>query len=102
VFIPPVISAIVLLIFTDIIDIENVPEFFILFWIFGCTLNTFSYLFSHIFNDPETGIKYISMIYSLGFLIGPLVLWGIFSSLLSGGRQNRRDDDNDAGADEEE
>jgi len=81
--IPPCLCAAVLMVFDDIMEREYVPEFFLLFWIFGCTLNTFSYLFSHIFNNPETGIKYISMIYSLGFLIGPLVIWGIFASLLA-------------------
>ena len=82
--IPPTVIAVVLLVFDDIMERHYVPEFFILFWMFGNTLNTISYLFSHIFSSPETGIKYISLIYSLGFLIGPLVLWSIFASLLGG------------------
>ena len=83
VFIPPAFCSIILLIFDDIMANEHVPEFLPLFWIFGCTLNIFSYLFSHLFSNPETGIKYISLLYSLGFFFGPLVLWAILAAATS-------------------
>ena len=83
VFIPPAFCSIILLIFDDIMSNEHLPEFLPLFWIFGCTLNIFSYLFSHLFSNPETGIKYISLLYSLGFFFGPLVLWAILAAATS-------------------
>jgi len=83
VLIPASICSILLLFFDEIMDTEVVGEWFFLFWIFGCSLNIYSYLFSHIFSNPETGIKYISMIYSIGLFIGPLVVWAIVVGLIS-------------------
>lgn len=88
VLIPAAICSVLLLFFSEIMDIEVVGEFFLLFWFFGCSLNIYSYAFSHIFNNPETGIKYISMIYSIGLFIGPLVVWAIVAGLIS-----KNDDD---------
>jgi|Transcript_37574 hypothetical protein len=81
VLIPSVVCSFILLILDDIMSRDYVPEFFCLFWAFGCTLNVMSYGFSHVFSNPDTGIKYISMIYSLGFFIGPLVLWAIIAGV---------------------
>lgn len=79
---PAILCSFILLIFDDIMNRSYVPEFFFLYWFFGCTLNNMSYLFSHIFQNPDTGIKYISMIYSLGFFIGPLVVWSIIAGIM--------------------
>ena len=80
------IIAIILICYRDIIELEYVPHMFLLFWVFGCTLNTFSYFFSHVFSDPQTGIKYIALVYSVGLLIGPLVATTLIAPLIGEGK----------------
>ena len=41
---------------------------------FLCSLNVLSYLFAHIFDNPETGSKYMSLIYIFGLFIAPFGL----------------------------
>ena len=79
--IPNVIACLILLCFDEIMPRESVWEFFVVFAFFGATMNKFSYLFSHLFDDPETGIKYISLLYSLGLFVGPIVVTSIFAAL---------------------
>ena len=86
--IPAVVCVMMLLVFDDIMDREFTGEFFLLLWVYGCTLNVFSYAFSHIFKDPDTGIKYISMIYSVGFFLGPLVGWLIIGGIIAAGKDD--------------
>lgn len=50
------------------------PEFFVNFVLFVTTINCFSYLFSHVFSDPDTAIKNLSLIYMFGLFVGPLFL----------------------------
>ncbi len=86
--IPAVVCVFMLLVFDDIMDREFTGEFLLLLWVYNCTLNVFSYAFSHLFKDPDTGIKYISMIYSVGFFLGPLVGWLILGGILASGKDD--------------
>ena len=82
VLIPACCYSLLLLAFEDIMDHEDVPEFFIVFLFFGCAMNVLSYVWSHVFTDPDTGIKYLSLIYVFGFFIGPLVGTSIIAAIV--------------------
>ena len=49
---------------------------------FGCAMNMFSYLFTHLFSNPETAVKYLSLVYSLGLFIGPLIVTSIIAGII--------------------
>lgn len=85
--IPNVIACCLLFAFEDIMLSENVWEFFVVFAMFATCMTCFSYLFSHVFSDPDTGVKYISLLFSLGLFIGPIVVTSIIAALL-GERQS--------------
>jgi len=74
---PALLCSIILLAFDEVMERKYVPEFLLLFWVFGESLTVFSYAFSHVFGNPETGIRYISMVFIFGLLIGPLVVLNI-------------------------
>lgn len=61
---------------------QYIGEFFVLFFLFGAAMNCFSYLFSHIFSNPDTGMKYLSVIYMFGLFIGPLVVTSIIAAVI--------------------
>ena len=81
VLIPACCYSLLLLAFEDIMAHSEVPEFFIVFLLFGCAMNVLSYTLSHIFTDPDTGVKYLSLIYVFGFFIGPLVVTSILAGI---------------------
>ena len=82
VLIPACCYSLLLLAFEDIMDHSEVPEFFIVFLFFGCAMNVLSYCLSHLFSDPDTGIKYLSLIYVFGFFIGPIVGTSIIAGIV--------------------
>ena len=45
-------------------------------------MNVLSYVWSHVFSDPDTGIKYLSLIYVFGFFIGPIVATSIIAAIV--------------------
>lgn len=79
--VPATVASGIILIFDDIIERENIGMFWLIFVFFGCAMNSFSYLFSHLFSNPETGVRYISLIYSLGLLVIPLILTTIIAAI---------------------
>jgi len=82
VLLPACCYALLLLAFEDIMDRSHVPEFFIVFLFFGCAMNVLSYTLSHLFTDPDTGIKYLSLLYVFGFFIGPIVATSIIAGIV--------------------
>lgn len=85
VLIPATVFSLGLLIDDFLMDRQYVPEFFVDFVMFVTAINCFSYLFSHIFSDPDTAIKNLSMIYMFGMFIGPMVLTLIVSAFMDFG-----------------
>ena len=61
-----------LLTFNLIMESQEVWKFFILFLFFGNTVDTFSYLLSHLFSDPVTSTKFISLIIMISLIFVPL------------------------------
>ena len=85
ILIPSCIYSLLLLAFEDIMAPEQIPEFFLVFLFFGCAMNVLSYLFSHIFKNPETGVQYISVIYVMGFFMVPIMLTSSIGYIATGG-----------------
>ena len=81
VMVPATVCCIIILCFDEIMLAENVWEFWIVFMLFGCAMNNFSYLFTHLFSNPDTAVKYLSLVYSLGLFIGPLIIVSIIGGL---------------------
>ena len=71
---PAIVISIALIGFPQIMINSQIPNFFLSFILFGVCLANFTYIFTHIFDDPETGSKYIALIYLLGLLFGPIAV----------------------------
>ena len=80
--VPATVASLLVLIFDEIMMRKYVWEFWIIFMFFGCAMNVFSYLFSHLFSNPDTAVKYISLIYSLGLFFGPLIVTSIIAGII--------------------
>lgn len=78
---PAVIISIALIFFEDIMVRSVIFDFFISFVFFGMAQIQLCYLFSHIFDDPETGGKYIALIFTLGLFFGPIAVSLIFAAI---------------------
>ena len=72
--IPACVISIALIFFEQIMLQSQIPTFLLSFIMFGISLSNLTYVFTHIFDDPETGTKYIAMIYLLGLLFGPIAV----------------------------
>jgi hypothetical protein len=48
---------------------------------FGAAMINVTYLLCHLFDDPETGGKYLAMIFLLGMLFGPIALSTIAAAI---------------------
>ena len=82
VLIPASVASIILLCFDTIMEREFVWEFFFDYVLFGTAVNCFSYLLTHVFSDPDSAIKNLSLIYIFGMFIGPFVVTMIVSSTI--------------------
>lgn len=82
VLVPACAATIVLLVNDLIMEREYVGEFFVDFVLFVTAINCFSYLFSHAFTDPDTAIKNLSLIYTFGMFVGPLVITLIVAAFI--------------------
>ena len=78
---PAVVISIALIFFPQIMLNEQIGNFFISFVLFGVCLINFTYVFTHIFDDPDTGTKYMAMIYTLGLLFCPIAISMIFAAI---------------------
>ena len=78
---PAIVISIALIGFPQIMVQEQIGDFFISFILFGVCLINFTYCFTHIFDDPDTGTKYMALIYSLGLLFGPIAISMIFAAI---------------------
>lgn len=80
---PATITCILLWLTFDIImGPEYVWEFFFVFMFFANAMDCISYLLSHLFSDPETAVKYVSLVSSLGLLFGPLIGFSIIGTMI--------------------
>ena len=70
--------------FDYIMGPEYVGQFFVLFMFFANCMDSISYLLSHLFSDPETAVKYISLFCIFILLIGPYIGFIIIGSILDG------------------
>ena len=80
--VPATVAAALVLTWDEIMLREYVWEFWLIFMFFGCAMNVFSYLFTHLFSNPDTAVKYLSLIYSLGLFFGPLIVTSIIAGLI--------------------
>ena len=78
---PAVVISIALVFFPQVMVQDQIGNFFISFILFGMCLINFTYCFTHIFDDPDTGTKYMALIYTLGLLVCPLALSSIFGAI---------------------
>ena len=90
--IPATAACIIIMVFDEIMLLENVGEFWLCFVFFGCTMNCLSYLLTHLFSNPDTAVKYLSLVYSLGFFIGPLIVVSIVTGLMREPRPDECED----------
>ena len=58
-----------------------IPEFFLSFILFGACLINFTYVFTHVFDDPETSGKYMALLFTFGLLFGPIAISLIFAAI---------------------
>lgn len=72
--IPAAVASLLLIGFDDIMERQYIPEFLALHLMFLCSLNVLSYLFAHMFDNPETGSKYMSLLYIIGLFVAPFGL----------------------------
>ena len=87
--VPATVASLLILIFDEIMLPEYVWEFWVLFMFFGCAMNVASYLFTHLFNSPETAIRYLSMIYGMALFFFPIAITAVIARFM------RNEDDKD-------
>lgn len=78
---PAIIISLCLLGFDQIMVKDQIGNFFISYILFGFAVIQTTYLLTHLFDDPETGNKYIALIFVLGFFIGPIAISMIFAAI---------------------
>ena len=59
---------------------EQIGSFFISYILFGACLINLAYVLSHIFDNPDTASKYMTLIFLLGFVMLPVAISMIFAS----------------------
>jgi len=80
--IPALVISLCLIGFGEIMVKQEIGNFFLCFMLFGACLINLSYVFSHIFDDPETSGKYMALIFTLGMLFGPIAISMIFAAII--------------------
>ena len=60
---------------------EQIGYFFLSYAFYGFALIQTVYAFTHLFDDPETGVKYLALIFFLGLLLIPIALSCIFAAM---------------------
>ena len=78
---PAAVISIALIGFEEIMVRSQIGNFFLSFTLFGMCLISFTYVFSHVFDDPETSGKYMALIFVLGMLFGPIAISMIFAAI---------------------
>lgn len=78
---PAIAVSIILLGFDEIMVSSEIPNFFVSFVLYGVALTNMTYCFTHIFDDPDTGIKYMALIFVLGLLFCPIAVSLIFAAI---------------------
>ena len=56
-------------------------NFFISYMFYGMALTNFTYLCAHLFDNPDTGTKYIALIAVLGLIFCPIAISMIFAAI---------------------
>lgn len=79
---PAIVISIVLIFVPEIMVQDQIGNFFVTYILFGACLINFTYIFTHIFDDPDTGTKYMALIYVLGLFIGPIALSMILAAII--------------------
>ena len=85
--IPAVIGSVLVLAFEEIMERDQVPNFLVTYAFYGCALNVFCYLFAHLFSNPDTGSKYMSLLFIIGLLAAPFGISAIIA-VIGGGEQD--------------
>ena len=82
---PGIISSVLLwLSFDYIMDAPYVPSYFLVFMAFANAMDCISYMLTHFFSDPETAVKYVSLVSSLGLLLAPMIGFFILGAIAGG------------------
>ena len=79
---PAVVISLALIPFEEIMVRSQIFNFFISYLLFGAALINLTYTFAHIFSDPNTGMKYMALIFMLGLAFGPIAISLIFSGII--------------------
>ena len=69
-----VVISVALTLFDQIMVTSQIGNFFISYVLFGACLINCSYIFTHIFDNPDTAGKYTALIFTFGLLIGPIAI----------------------------
>ena len=69
-----VVISIALIAFEEVMVRSQIFSFFTSYLLYGAALINLAYAFSHLFSNPETGGKYLAIIFFLGFLFGPIAI----------------------------
>lgn len=78
---PAIIISLALLAVPQIMVQDQVGWFFLSYMFYGIALIQIVYTTAHMFDDPETGTKYIALIFFLGLLLIPISLSMIFAAI---------------------
>jgi len=78
---PAVVLSLALLGFPEIMVQDQVFNFFVSYMFYGMALTNFTYLCAHLFDNPDTGTKYIALICVLGLIFGPVAISLIFAAI---------------------
>jgi len=78
---PAVLISLALIPVEEIMVRSQIFKFFISYLLFGAALINMSYIFSHLFSNPDTANKYLALLFLLGLLIGPIAISLIFSAI---------------------
>ena len=79
---PAVVISIALIPFEEVMVRSQIFSFFISYLLYGAALINLAYAFSHIFSNPDTGGKYLAIIFLLGFLFGPIAISLILAAII--------------------
>ena len=78
---PAIIISLALLPVDEIMRNEQIPTFFLCYMLFGAAIINFSYMLSNFFDNPETGVTYLALIFTLGLFIGPIAISQICAAI---------------------
>jgi len=79
--VPAVVISLVLIAVPQIMVSSSIGPFFISFVLYGLALINQVYCFMHLFDNPDTALKYVALIFFLVLLLIPIALSMIFAAI---------------------